>query len=500
MADSTSDALESASVGTLTARERRRLTRVHSDNAILAVLAFSGLIAAFMQTIVIPIAPELPRLLNASSADATWVLSSTLLAMAVSTPISGRLGDMYGKRRMVIVLMVAVVIGSVIAALSTDIVPMIVGRTLQGFGLGVIPLGVSILRDVLHPKNLGAAVALVSATLGIGGSLGLPIAASIAQTLDWHVLFWAAAVLGALALVLVVWIVPPSTLRSGGRFDLIGALGFALGLVAILLAVSKGNEWGWGSALVVALFVSGAVILILWGVFELRVRDPLVDLRVAVRRPVLFANLASITVGFAFFGSQAVLPQLIVAPSDTGVGFGQTLLVASLCLMPTGVIMFLMSSVAARFSARTSPRWSVALGCVIVTVAYVVAMFAMSEIWQILVIATLLGFGVAFAYAAIPLLIMRSVPSTETAAANGLNAVMRSLGSTLASAILGLLLASSAVPIGDHAVPSADAFQLCFAIAACATIFGALAALCIPRRAAGYNTSSLPTIPTEDHS
>ncbi|WP_233189157.1 MFS transporter [Subtercola sp. Z020] len=480
--------------GILTAREKKRLTRPENERAIIFTLAFTGLIAAFMQTLVTPIVPQLPQLLNTSPSDATWVLTATLLAAAISTPISGRLGDMYGKRRIVMVLLVLLLVGSVISALSNEILPMILGRVLQGTGLGVIALGVSILRDVLHPKRLGGAVALVSATLGIGGAVGLPISALIAQNLDWHVLFWLATALAALALVLVYTVVPVSTLRTGGSFDYPGAVLFAIGLVGILLAVSKGSEWGWGSLLTLGMLVGGAVVLVLWGVYELRTENPLVDLRIAARRAVLLTNLASITVGFAFFASAAVLPQLLEAPTTTGVGLGQTLLVASLALTPSGLVMFFLSPVAARLSAARGPRTSLVIGGVFIVIAYALAIGLMTEVWHAVLIATVVGIGVGFAYAAMPTLIMRAVPASETAAANGLNSVMRSLGSTVAAAVLGLVLASSTVVSNGHAIPTASAFQLCFLIAAVVALAGTVLAFLIPRHEPASSTASIPVV------
>ncbi len=342
--------MPTSSETSLTPAEQARLTRRPSDRAIITTLALTGLIAAFMQTLVTPIIPRLPNFLDTTTADATWVLTSTLLAAAISTPISGRLGDMYGKRRVVMVLLMLMAGGSIISALSNTLIPMIVGRVFQGVGLGVIALGISILRDVIHPKHLGGAVALVSATLGVGGAVGLPVAALIAQNFDYHYLFWLATGLAIVAIVLVGTIVPVSTLRAGGRFDLLGAIGFAIGLIGILLGISKGSEWGWTSPISLVLLIGGVAVLLAWGFVELRTADPLVDLRVAARRPVLLTNLASISVGFAFFITTAALPVLLEASTITGVGLGQTLIVSSLCLMPLGLVMFVMSPVAARLS------------------------------------------------------------------------------------------------------------------------------------------------------
>jgi MFS family permease len=475
-------------------RERARLTRRPSDRAIIATLAFTGLIAAFMQTLVTPITPELPKLLNTSISNATWVFTATLLAAAITTPISGRLGDMFGKRRIALVLLAITLLGSIVCALSGDVLTMIAGRALQGVGLGVIALGISILRDVLHADRLGGAVALVSATLGIGGAIGLPISALIAGAFDWHTLFWMAALLAAVAFALVLWIVPVSTLRTGGSFDFIGAIGFGIGLVGILLAVSKGNEWGWGSAVTLGLIGGGVVVLLLWGWFELRTENPLIDLRVVARRAVLLTNLASISVGFAYFASVAVLPQLLEAPTSTGVGLGQTLLISSLCLMPSGLVMFFLSPVAARLSAARGARTSLVLGCLIIAVGYALAIGLMTEVWHTVLVATAVGFGVGFAYAAMPTLIMHAVPPTETAAANGFNSVMRSLGSTVAAAVVGVILSSHVVLSGSTAIPTAEGFQISFGLAGAVALAGAIIGFFLPKREKQYETASIPVV------
>jgi MFS family permease len=454
----------------------------------IATLAATGLIAAFMQTVVTPIIPDLPELLDTSRADASWVLTTTLLAAAISTPISGRLGDMYGKRRIMLTLLIIMTLGSVVAALSDSLVPMIVGRSLQGIGLGVIALGVSILRDVIHPKKLGGAVALVSATLGVGGALGLPLAAAIAQYLDWHFLFWLSTALSIAAIIAVALVIPVSTLRTGGRFDFLGAFGLAAGLVGLLLAVSKGTEWGWTSPLTLGLLGGGLVVMIAWGFVELRTPSPLVDLRIARRRTVLLTNLASISVGFAFFVCTASLPIVLEAPTASGVGMGLPLILASLCLMPLGLVMFLLSPIAARLTAARGPRTSLILGSIVITVGFVLAVFFLDEVWHIVLVSTITGIGVGFAYAAMPTLIMRAVPPTETAAANGLNSVMRTLGSTIAATAVGIILSTHLI----DGTPSREAFGYVFIMGAAVVLAGVILALFIPRRFTNYDTSSIP--------
>ncbi|NQX12624.1 MFS transporter [Microbacteriaceae bacterium VKM Ac-2855] len=448
--------------------------------------------ASFMQTLVVPIQSELPELLNAPRTDTAWVITATLLSACVFTPVAGRLGDLFGKRRMAVIALVVLIAGSVLAALSTNVWTLVAGRALQGAVMGVIPLGISILRDTLHRDRLPGAIALVSATLGIGGALGLPLSAVIAQNTDWHVLFWMAAGLGVLDIVLILWIVPVSTLRTPGRFDLPGAIGLAIGLCGVLIAVSRGNDVGWTDPMILVSGIGGLVVLVLFGLFELRTESPLVDLRVAVRPAVLFTNLASIATGFAFFSAQITMPQLLELPAAGGVGFGLSLIAASLVLMPSGLAMMGTSPIAARLSATSGPRLVLILGAALIGVSYLLALVFAAEVWQILVINALVGVGLGLAYAAMPTLIMHAVPATETAAANGLNALMRTLGTTVSSAVTAAVLAQSAVAVGGVAMPTAEGFQLTFVIGAGGALVAVVLGLLIPRRPREQAHPSLP--------
>ncbi|RKT35577.1 MFS transporter [Microbacterium sp. AG1240] len=448
----------------------------------IAVLAVAGLCSSFMFTLVVPIQTQLPELLDASRDDTAWVVTSTLLAAAVTTPIAGRLGDMYGKRRIVLVLLAVLVLGSVIAALSTGIGSMIVGRTLQGAVVGVVPLGVSILRDVLHEKRVDSAIALISATLGVGGALGLPISALVSQYSDWHVLFWIAGGLGAVVFVLVLLVVPVSVLRTPGRFDVVGAAGLAIGLIGVLLAVSRGNTWGWLSPLTLSLGIGGILVLLVWGWYELRVDNPLLDLRVAARRPVLLTNLASVAMGFALFASNVVYPQILELPVETGSGFGLSLLAASLVVMPSGLVMMVLSPISGRLARTIGPRVLLVAGAISLIAAYGFTLLFASEVWHLVVANILIGFGIGFGYAAMPMLIMRSVPPSETGASNGLNALARSLGTSTAAAIVGVVLASMSTMQNGSQVPTPEAFQVSFLLGGGAAVVALVLALFIPTR------------------
>lgn len=454
------------------------------QGAIVAVLAIAGLCSSFMFTLMVPIQSKLPELLDASREDTAWVVTSTLLAAAVITPISGRLGDMYGKRRILLVLVAVMIVGSVIAALSPGIIGIIVGRTLQGAIVGVVPLGISIMRDVLHEDRVDSAIAFMSATLGVGGALGLPISAFVTERSDWHMLFWMAAALGAVVFGLVLWIVPVSVLRTAGRFDFVGAAGLAVGLVGVLLAISRGNEWGWGSPAVLVSGLGGLVVLLLWGWFELRIAEPLLDLRVAARPAVLLTNIASIAMGFSLFASNVVYPQMLELPIATGAGFGLSLLAASLVIMPSGLVMMLLSPVAGRIAQRTGPKLLLILGAVSLIVAYGFTLLLSTEVWHLVVANILIGAGIGFGYASMPMLIMRSVPQSETGASNGLNALFRSLGTSTAAAVIGAVLASYAVDFEGVPVPTPQGFTLSLILGGAAAVVALGIGLFIPSRGA----------------
>ncbi|GAP47038.1 MFS transporter [Streptomyces azureus] len=450
--------------------------------AVVPVLAFAGIVVAVMQTLLVPVIKDLPQLLDTAPSDATWVLTSTLLSGAVATPIMGRLGDLYGKRRMLITSLSVMVVGALVSAFTSDLLLMIAGRTLQGFAMGAIPLGIGLMRDMLPRERLGSAMALMSSSIGVGGGLALPAAALVAQHTDWHALFYGAAGLGVLAIALTLLVVPESPMRAEGSFDLPGALGLSTGLVLFLLPITKGSDWGWSSGTTLGLFAAAAVVLLLWGVMELRVKAPLVDLRTTARPAVLFTNLASIMVGVSFYVVSLVLPQLLQLPKSTGYGLGQSMVVAGLLVAPLGLTMMFTAPVYARLSAKYGPKATLILGLLIIAIGYGAGLGLMSAAWQSLVISVLLGAGIGLAYSSLPALIVGAVPASETGAANGLNTLMRSVGTSVSSAVIGMVLANTADNVGGVEIPTMHGFRVSFLIATGAVAVGLLLALFLPGR------------------
>ena len=474
-------------------------------NLIITVLAFAGIAVSVMASLVIPILVKLPELLHTTETNASWVVTSTLLAAAVATPVMGRLGDMYGKRRMILISLVLLVVGSLISAFTAALVPMLVGRTLQGIGSGLIPLAISLLRDTVPRERLGSAVALISSSLGIGGALGLPAAAIVAQHLGWHSLFSGAAILGAVCFVLILAFVPESATRAGGTFDYVGAVGISVGLVCLLVPLSEGGTWGWGDGKTLGLFAASVVLLLAWGWYELRVSQPLVDLRTTARRQVLFTNLAAVAIGFAMYGTSLLLPQLLQLPKATGYGLGQSMVAAGLCMAPGGFVMMLVSPYGAKLSKARGPKTSLMLGAAIVGLGYVALLGLTHSVWEIILGSCIVTAGIGFAYAAMPALIMSAVPVTETAAANALNTLMRSIGVSVASAAIAVVLAHSEKSFYGTEMPTMSGFRGGFLIALGGCVASVVLAAFIPgvgkaasakREVPGQPTAAVEDIPT----
>jgi MFS family permease len=460
------------------------------SGVIVTVLALAGMMAALQQTLVVPLIPDLPEILGVSPTTASWAVTITILSSAVATPIVSRLADMVGKRRMVVVALVLMTTGSVLVAVGGTFATAIAGRCLQGLAGSLIPVGISIMRDALPRERVGFAIALMSATLGIGTALGLPLSGVLYGTFGFASIFWVAAAGGVLLTIAVMAFVPESTVRTPARFDYVGAVLVCVALATALLAVSKAGDWGWESGEVIGLLLASCLALLVWFPYELRVNDPLVNLRTAGRRPVLLTNIASVFVAFGLFVNILASGQQLQMRGASGFGFGFSVTDAGLAMMPAGVAMALLAPISGRMLHRLGGRITLIVGAGVMCAAYTFRVFATASVAEVVIGSTLVGIGAALAFAAMPTLILANVPVTETAAANGLNALMRALGAATASAVLAAILASFSVTTAGRTFPSLAAFVDIYWISAATAMVAVVMVALIPTRRRGTAPAS----------
>jgi EmrB/QacA subfamily drug resistance transporter len=449
-------------------------------NVTLAILTLAGIAFALQQTMVIPALPTLQRDLHTTTTWVTWVLTVFLLVASVATPILGKLGDQYGKERLLVISLAIFFVGSIGAAAAWNIWSLIGWRAVQGAGAAVFPLSYGIIRDEFPREKVGVAIGLVSAVFGIGGGLGIVLSGVIVDHVSWRWLFIVGAVGIGAALVLVHRYIPESPIKTPSRVDYVGATLMSGGLIAMLVALTEGERWGWTSGRTLGLAAIAVVLLIAWGMAELRVDEPMVDMRMLARREILLTNITAMISGFAMFGTFVLVPIFVEMPHGltasvqhaVDYGFDASATKAGLYLLPSSVALLFAGPVAGLFGRRVGFKWPLAAGMLLVAVSAGWLATWHDKPWQILVAMPVLGAGIGFAFAAMATLITEAVSPTETGVATGMNTVMRTVGGVVGGQIGAALLAAHTIP-GTNNVPSVDGFKIAFGVAAVVAFIGA---------------------------
>jgi EmrB/QacA subfamily drug resistance transporter len=456
-------------------------------NVTLAALTLAGTAFAFQQTMVVPALPVIQRELDTTTTWATWVLTVFLLVASVATPILGKLGDQYGKERLLVISLGLFLAGCVGCAVAWNIWSLIAFRALAGTGAAVFPLSFAIIRDEFPPEKVGVAIGLVSSVFGVGGGFGIVLSGLIVDHLSWRWLFIFGSIGVALAMVLVARFVPESPIKTPSRVDFPGAALLSGGLVAFLLGLTEGESWGWGSGRIVSLFVVGLTLLVLWVVVELRVPEPMVDMRMMVRRPVLLTNITAIIAGFAMFSVFVLVPNFVETPTGlpdelaqlVDYGFGASATKAGLYLLPSAIVLLFAGPVGGLLGRKVGFKWPLAIGMALVSVAAAMLALWNDEPWQVVASQPIFGVGIGFAFAAMATIIAQSVRPSETGVASGMNTVMRTVGGVVGGQVGAALLTAHTIP--GTTVPSVDGYEIAFALGSAAALVGAAVAVFITR-------------------
>jgi EmrB/QacA subfamily drug resistance transporter len=453
---------------------------VHGKPAapVLGALLLAALAFALSQTLVAPALPDITSEFHTTQSTSSWVLTGYLLSASVCTPIAGKLGDLFGKARVLTVLLMAFAAGSIVCALSTSIELLILGRVVQGLAGGVFPLAFGIINDEFPPERRAVAIGMLSAMFGIGGGIGLPLSGLIVDNVDISWLFWIGLI--ALPAAFAAWrYVPASPARERTSVDWLGAAVLSAGLVALLLGISKANTWGWESTRTLATLLGGVAIIAAFVRLELRIKNPLVDMRVLAERPVLATNITGFLVGIAMFGSFLLVPQFAQTAESSGYGFGFTVLQAGLVMVPSSLAMLVAGPMAGHLGNRFGFRAVLSAGTISIAVSFAVLALLHETVVEFIVANVFIGIGISFAFASMANLIVGLVHPHEVGIATGINTIMRSIGGAFGAAIVTALL--TADTIGGSNIPTEHAYTEAFVLSIVLSVLALLAALWIPR-------------------
>ncbi|WP_239309035.1 MFS transporter [Frankia sp. Cj3] len=448
-----------------------------SSSVTFAALSLSALTFSLLQTMIAPALPTIRAEFGASQAGIAWIMTAYLLSASVATPILGRLGDVCGKKRVLVVMLAVLGIGTVIAALATSLPVMLFARVVQGVGGAIFPLAFGIIRDEFSPEKVGSAIGVVSAVLGVGSGTGTVISGPISSHLGYHWLFWLPAMAIAVALVTTMLRVPESPVRVGGNVSVTGALLLAAWLVALLLGISQGPRWGWESASVLGLFALAGLLIALWLAVESRSAEPLVDMRM-MRIPTVYrTNITAVLFGFTMFSVMVFVPQFVETPRSAGYGFGASITAAGLYMVPASVFMLVAGIFAGRIGARYGTKIPLLLGTLIATSATSVLTFAHSQSYMIYIATSLLGVGIGLGFAAMSHLVVVAVRPDQTGIASGMNANIRTIGGSIGTTVTATVIAAGA---GAGKLPHESGYTNAFLLMTAGLAVAVVAAASLP--------------------
>jgi EmrB/QacA subfamily drug resistance transporter len=448
-------------------------------NATFAVLALGGISYALLQSLVAPAIPNLQHALHTSENSVSWVLTAYLLSASVATPLLGRLGDMYGKERLLVLVLALLSVGTLISALATGLPLMLVGRVVQGAAGGVFPLAFGIIRDEFPRDRIAGGIGLMSALLGVGGGAGVVLAGPIVDNLSYHFLFWLPLIPIVLATVLTHLLVPESPIRVPGRINWTGATLMTVGLVLVLVAVSETATWHWLTAKTLGCIAAGLLVLVVWVRSESVAKEPLVDMRMMRIRGVWTTNAVALLLGFGMYASFILLPQYVETPSRVGYGFSASVTQAGLFMLPCTLAMLIVGAQTGRLEKRFGSKPPLLVGGILSFLCFALLAVARGQKWEVYVAAGLLGAGIGLAFASMANLIIENVGPGETGVATGMNTVTRTVGGAFGGAATASLLAGT---IGASGYPTAHGYTGAFAFCAAALLVGVVVGLAIPQR------------------
>lgn len=447
---------------------RRRLT--------FLVLAVAVSSFALLQSLIVPVLSTIEREFDTDQTTVTWVLTAYLLSASIATPLLGRIGDVVGKTRMLVITLGALAVGSLLAALAPSIGWLIFARVVQGAGGGVMPLAFGIVRDEFEGK-VTAALSVLASLTAVGFGLGIVIAGPIVDVLGYQGLFLLPMVATTLAAAATLLFIPESPVRTPSRLPVLPAVLLAVWLVALMLAISEGNVWGWSSPAVLGLLVVAVLGSVAWVTVERRVPVPMIDMEMMRLRGIWTTNAVAGMVGFGMYTAFAFLPQFLQTPAAAGYGFDATISESGRLLLPSAVMSFLVGFATATLIRRFGARLVIVSGSALMAAAFLGIALWHDATWQLYLATTIQGLGSGLVFSSLAGAVIAAVPAEQTGVASGMNANIRTIGGSIGAAVMAGIVTAKQGPAG---FPAESGYTLGFLVLGGCMVLAAAVACLIP--------------------
>jgi MFS family permease len=454
---------------------------------IICALFLAEMAATFETSMLYAALPTLIRDFG-DPVTAGWLVTIHMLVGSAAAILAGRLGDIKGRRTMMMVLLAISGVGSVISAVTTDFAIVFAGRALQGLSVAVLPLSIGVLRESLPEDRVPVAIGLMTTAQGMGIAVGLVLGGVIIDHLNWHWLFALSAVLLAVSWVAVRQLIPARPgIPPKAPIDWFEGVLPVPGIVAVLLGVSLSKEAGWFAPQVWGLVAVGLVIVAIWVRRSLRAAEPFIDLRILGIRNVALANAINVLLAFGTMQLVFVFSTYTQAPGWTMAGLGMSATVAGLAKLPSNFLSFFAGPLSGLLTQKFGNRLPVVAGAMLAGFGWVIAMGLPTSLTGVIVLLCVISFGTTILNAAIPNVIVGAVPDERTSEAVGTMSVLRGLASAIGVQFVAVLLASATVtaPEGGAVFPSAAGYRLTMGWISALTFAGAVIALLLRVRQQG---------------
>ncbi|MEU1981726.1 MFS transporter [Nocardia sp. NPDC019395] len=388
--------------------------------------------------------PTFMRVFEADAAAVGWTTSAYLLVGAGSAATSGRLGDIFGRQKVLTFVLAAAVVGSLVSALAVDLWMVVVGRGLQGLSAGAIAISFGLIRELLPARQVPLAIALLGGIVPISSGIGALSAGFLIDQSGWRLMFGVAVVLGIVAALLSLFCVPRTPgITPRPPVDVVGAVLLVPATAGVLYGVTKGKDWGWTDPGVLTPIALGLVALAAWIYWERRVSEPIVDMRQFGDRKVSLTTVATIVVGMGPMGALTLLsPMVLQLPEEGSIGHGLSPTAAGGVQLGLCVVCYAGAWASGRIAQSAGARWSLVVACVLYISGAGLWFFVTDSLLGVIVCLGVTLMGQNVSYPALANLIVEAVPAEQTGAASGMNRVTLNVGVAAGTSVTSVILAA----------------------------------------------------------